>query len=457
MHRELVEPSRRIPVYAESDVVVLGGGPAGIAAAAAAGRMGCSTLLVERYGFLGGMGTAAGVTNFCGFYANVHGEHRQVVFGVAQELLERMDRMGGLSRPHPSLGGRILAQAYDTSVYKIAADELLLSSGVEVLFHALGVGVVMEGESRVEALVVETKSGRLGIRGRVFVDCSGDGDLAAWAGVPYEKGKGPGELLYPTTMFRVNGVDAERAGRAWEVIPRLMEEAERAGRRFPRKAPIVRPQRNPLEWRVNFTQIRNPDGSPVDGTDARQLSYAEVEGRRQVWEMFEFLREWVPGFEGSYIVDIPPQVGIRETRRVVGEYQLREEDILGCAEFADAVGVNGWPVEDHVLGTVQIRWPPEGSRGYNQLPYRMLLPKGVDNLLVAGRCASMTHGGQSAARVSGPCFVMGEAAGTAAALSLRKGVVPRALAVVELQRQLEANGVFLGYGTPPGSEPDWAD
>jgi hypothetical protein len=457
MHRELVEPSRRIPVYAESDVVVLGGGPAGIAAAAAAGRMGCSTLLVERYGFLGGMGTAAGVTNFCGFYANVHGEHRQVVFGVAQELLERMGRMGGLSRPHPSLGGRILAQAYDTSVYKIAADELLLSSGVEVLFHALGVGVVMEGESRVEALVVETKSGRLGIRGRVFVDCSGDGDLAAWAGVPYEKGKGPGELLYPTTMFRVNGVDAERAGRAWEVIPRLMEEAERAGRRFPRKAPIVRPQRNPLEWRVNFTQIRNPDGSPVDGTDARQLSYAEVEGRRQVWEMFEFLREWVPGFEGSYIVDIPPQVGIRETRRVVGEYQLREEDILGCAEFADAVGVNGWPVEDHVLGTVQIRWPPEGSRGYNQLPYRMLLPKGVENLLVAGRCASMTHGGQSAARVSGPCFVMGEAAGTAAALSLRKGVVPRALAVGELQRQLEANGVFLGYGTPPGSEPDWAD
>lgn len=457
MHRELVEPSRRIPVYAESDVVVLGGGPAGIAAAAAARRMGCSTLLVERYGFLGGMGTAAGVTNFCGFYANVHGEHRQVVFGVAQELLERMGRMGGLSRPHPSLGGRILAQAYDTSVYKIAADELLLSSGVEVLFHALGVGVVMEGESRVEALVVETKSGRLGIRGRVFVDCSGDGDLAAWAGVPYEKGKGPGELLYPTTMFRVNGVDAERAGRAWEVIPRLMEEAERAGRRFPRKAPIVRPQRNPLEWRVNFTQIRNPDGSPVDGTDVRQLSYAEVEGRRQVWEMFEFLREWVPGFEGSYIVDIPPQVGIRETRRVVGEYQLREEDILGCAEFADAVGVNGWPVEDHVLGTVQIRWPPEGSRGYNQLPYRMLLPKGVDNLLVAGRCASMTHGGQSAARVSGPCFVMGEAAGTAAALSLRKGVVPRALAVVELQRQLEANGVFLGYGTPPGSEPDWAD
>ncbi len=454
---ELLEPARRIPVYAECEVVVLGGGPAGIAAAAASARMGCSTVLVERYGFLGGMGTAAGVTAFCGLYANVYGEHRQVVFGVAQELLDRMAHLGGLNRPHLSLGGRILAQAYDTSVYKIAADELLLSSGVEILFHAFGAGVVMADRGTVDALVVETKSGRLAIRGRVFVDCSGDGDLCAWAGAPYEKGKGPGELLYPTTMFRVNGVDPGRAGRAWEVIPALMEQAEREGRRLPRRAPIVRPQRNPVEWRVNFTQIRNPDGSPVDGTDVRQLSYAEVQGRRQVWEVFEFLRERVPGFERCYIVDIPPQVGIRETRRIVGDYQLTEEDILGCAEFPDAVGVNGWPVEDHVLGTVQIRWPPEGSRGFNQLPYRMLLPKGLDNVLVAGRCASMTHGGQSAARVSGPCFVMGEAAGTAAAMAVKRRIPARALPAEELQRRLQSNGVFLGFGPPPEGRLEWTD
>jgi len=455
--KELREPARRLPVYRECDVVVLGGGPAGIAAAAAAARLGCSTLLVERYGFLGGMGTAAGVTNFCGFYASVRGEHRQVVFGVGQELLERMARLGGLNRPHLSLGRRILAQAYDVAVYKIAADQLLLSKGVELLFHALGVGVVMRDAATADALVVETKSGRLAIRGRVFVDCSGDGDLCAWAGALYEKGRGPGELLYPTTMFRVGRVDPQRAGRAWELIPSLMEEAERHGHRFSQRAPIVRPQKNPTEWRVNFTQIRNPDGSPVDGTDVRQLSYAEVEGRRQVWEVFEFLREWVPGFEGAYLVDIPPQVGIRETRRVVGEYQLSEEDVLSCAQFPDAVGVNGWPVEEHVLGTVRIRWPPEDARGFNQLPYRMLLPKGLANVLVAGRCASMTHGGQSAARVSGPCFVMGEAAGTAAALALRKGVAPRELPVRELQGQLEVQGAYLGYGEPPGPPVEAVD
>ncbi|MDR7567368.1 MAG: FAD-dependent oxidoreductase, partial [Armatimonadota bacterium] len=295
------------------------------------------------------------------------------------------------------------------------------------------------------ALLVETKSGRLAIRGRVFIDCSGDADLAAWVGVPYEKGDGRGNLLYPTTMFRINGVDPERAGRAWERLPQIMEEAERAGKTFPRRAPILRPQRNPIEWRANVTQIRLPDGSAVDGTDVDQLTYGEVEGRRQVWEFFEFLRERLPGFENAYIVDIAPQIGIRETRRILGEYQLTEEDVLSCASFEDTIGVNGWPVEEHVRGDVVIRWPPiPDSRGFHHLPYRILVPQKVDNLLVAGRCASMTHGGQSSARVSGPCFVMGQAAGTAAALALQIGTPVRRLPVVQLQQRLERDGAYLG-------------
>jgi hypothetical protein len=433
--RFISEPARNAPVFGEFEVIVLGGGPAGIAAAVAAARAG-------RYGFLGGMGTAAGVTNFCGLHANVHGDIRQVVHGVADDLLARIDRLGGLNAPH-MVFGRIKAQAYDTAAYKIAADELLMASGAELLFHALGAGVAMRGAGEIEALIVETKSGRMAIAGEVFIDCSGDGDLAAWAGAPFELGDGAGNMLYPSTMFRINAVDASRTAEALDAIPRLMAEAEAAGRRFPRKTPIVRPQKSGIEWRANITQLAKPDGTAVNGIDAEDLTRGEILGRRQIADVFEFLKT-VPGFEQSYIVDIAPQLGVRETRRITGQYVLTEHDVLGCVDFDDTVGVNGWPIEAHVAGDIVFRWPERDSRGFNQLPYRMLVPRGVDNLLVAGRCASMSHFGQSAARVSGACFVMGQAAGTAADLALAGNKGPAGVSVDALQRRLDADGAFLG-------------
>jgi len=400
--------------------------------------------MVERYGFLGGMGTAAGVTNFCGLHANVHGEIRRVVHGVADELLARIDRLGGLNAPHVTFG-KIAAQAYDTAAYKCAADELLLGRGVDILFHALGAGVVMEPDDTIRALIVETKSGRAAVIGRMFIDCSGDGDLAAWAGALFELGDGRGSMLYPTMMFRVNGVDPVAAGEAWLTVPRLMEEAEKRGAHFPRKKPVVRPQRNPIEWRVNVTQMKKPDGSALDGTNADELSSGEIEGRRQAMEFFEFLKREAPGFGDAYIVDTPPQIGIRETRRVAGHYQLTRDDVLGCASFPDTIGVNGWPIEAHVAGDVKLEWPDiPGSRGFNHLPYRMLLPQKVRNLLVAGRCASMTHEGQSAARVSGGCFVMGQAAGSAAHLALAGNSALAEISVEALQGLLEKDGAYLG-------------
>src|SRR4051812_20039443 len=390
------------------------------------------------------MGTAAGVTNFCGLHANVYGEMHRVVRGVASELLDRIDRLGGLNAPHLILG-KILAQAYDTAAYKIAADDLLATHKVDVLFHALGAGVVMDDEKRIAALMVETKAGRRAVHANIFIDCSGDGDLAAWAGARFEVGDNAGSMLYPSMMFRLNNIDAERAGEAWRTIPLLMQQAEAAGtHRFPRKAAIVRPQRSQIEWRVNFTQLARKDGSAINGLDPDDFTRGEIEGRRQALEAFNFLRT-VPGFEHSYIVDLPPQLGIRETRRVIGGVMLSGEDVLGCASFPDSIGVNGRPMESHVAGDVIFKFPPiPESRGFNELAYRMLTPLGIDNLLVAGRCASMTHDGQSAARVSGACFAMGEAAGTAAALALSGSTIPRNIAVDRLQTQLKQQGAFIG-------------
>ena len=443
----ITEPARNLAVHGEFDVVVVGGGPAGIAASVSAARHGARTLLVERYGFLGGMGTAGGVTNFAGLYGRRNGEMQQLVHGVADELLARIDALGGLNAPQDGMQGRIRVRSYDVSAYKCAADQLLLGHGVQLLFHAWAAAVVIAG-TRIGALLVETKSGRLAIRARSFIDCSGDADVAAFAGVAFELGDGAGSALFPSTMFRIGHVDAPRALAAvgdFAAINDLMQqtlESDPGAYRFARKGAILRPQKNPAEWRANVTQIRNADGGAMNGVDAQQLSDGELEGRRQVLEYFRFLRERVPGFENSSIIDIAPQVGIRETRRICGAYMLSGEDILGSSRFADSIGVNAWPMEMHNDGEIAWAFPRDAQRSYNDLPWRMLLPLGVDNLLVAGRCASMQHEGQSAARASGACFVMGQAAGTAAALA-GEGTALHGTDVTRLQQVLRQDGAFI--------------
>lgn len=445
------EPARQLPVYGSFDVVVVGGGPAGIAASWSAAKHGAKVLLIERYGFLGGMGTAGGVTNFAGLYGIRQGHMQQVVHGVVDEIFDRLSALDGLNDPQDGMQGRIRVRSYDMSAYKCVADQMLRDVGVEILFHAWAAQVHAE-DGRIQALFVETKSGRQTVLASSFIDCSGDADVAAFAGVPFEVGDGLGSGLYPTTMFRIAHVDSAQALAAvgeFQAINLLMKkvQAEKPGHyQFPREGAILRPQKNPSEWRANVTQIAQANGMAMDATDARQLSQGELEGRQQVGEFFRFLKNEVPGFAKAQITEIAPQVGIRESRRIQGMYALTGHDIVSCATFEDAIGVNAWPMEMHAQGKIEWRFPekPVGphQRLYNHLPWRMLVPQGVHNLLVAGRCASMTHEGQSAARVSGGCFVMGQAAGTAAA-HLSHGQRFSDTSVNVLQQRLVSDGCFL--------------
>jgi hypothetical protein len=253
-------------------------------------------------------------------------------------------------------------------------------------------------------------------------------------------------------MARIGGVDAPHALAAvgeFSAIDRLMQAAS-ARYRFGRRGAILRPQKNPAEWRANVTQLAAPDGRAANALDAAELTQAELEGRRQIVEYLRFLRAEVPGFERAELLALPAQVGVRESRRIHGDYMLTGEDVLSGARFADVIGLNGWPMEVHAEGRIDWAFARDADNAYHHLPLRMLLPQGLDNLYVAGRCASMAHLGQAAARVSGPCFAMGQAAGTAAALSLTRGFDPRAPgAAAALQRVLREDGADLDDPTPP--------
>ena len=442
----LIEPERKLEISAETEVLVLGGGPSGITAAVASARTGAKTLLLERYGFLGGMGTAAMVTNFCGLHANINGSVQQIVHGIADDILDRLGKLDGLNAPHhikaKGSGHDTAAQAYDTAAYKVVSDELLNDAGVDIRFHSLAADVIMKDKSTIDAVILETKSGRKAIRARMFIDCSGDADLAFWSGARVEKGNDDGFIAYPTTMFRIGNVDDDLAHRSGR--PNLNDLIAKHGDNYnlPRKTGIINSQAHKGEWRANLTQISRLDGSPIDGSNWDDLCFAEAEGRRQVLEYHNFLKECVPGFKESYLLETAAQVGIRETRRIVGAHVLTEDEVLDCADFDDVVGCNGWPLEQHLKGAA--KWTFLGGRGYHQIPYRSLIPLGVDNLLVAGRCASATPEGQSSIRVSGPCFVMGQAAGTAANLALQSNKAPRSISIADLQNKLSMDGVFFG-------------
>jgi glycine/D-amino acid oxidase-like deaminating enzyme len=412
------------------DVLVVGAGSAGSTAAIAAARTGASTLLVDRFGFLGGTSTAV-LDTFYAFYTP-GATPRKVVSGIPDDVVGRLTERG-MAFERPNTYGAGTGITYDPESLKRVWDELVFESGARTLLHAFVFGVQVE-ESRVVSIEVATKSGVRRLRPRVVVDASGDADVSALAGAPFEA---PGENVQSlSTVFRVANVDVARAeGMPKQELWSLMREARDSGRyELTRIEGSV--HRTPHEgvMMALMTRVRK-----VDATDADQLSSAEREGRRQAHEYFRFLRECVPGYERAVLVSTSPAIGVRESRRIVGEHVLTADEILAAARFDDQIALCGAPIEEHHAGE-DTRWVYLEEGATYGIPFRALQPQGLDNVLVAGRCFSATHDAHASARSMGTCMAMGQAAGTAAALSGE----PKLLAAETLRARLSDDGADVG-------------
>lgn len=424
------------------DVVVVGGGAAGIAAAIAAARSGADTLVVERYGFLGGMATTALVGAFCGLFTT--GPQKiPVVAGITDELLSRLRAMDGATEKRTStLDPRIASVGYDPELFKFVAERMALEAGVHLLFHTMVVDPLWEiPGTKLRGVVVENKSGRSAIHARVIIDASGDGDVAARAGVAFEYGDGLGGAQALTTIFRVTNVGAgAQDDECLRGLRSHLVAAKETGRYdFMRVDPVVFHALPRGTVSLNVTSIPG-----LDATDAEDLSAAEIEGRRQVFEYLRALHDLAPGFETARLSAIAPQVGVRESRRIVGDYVLTGEDVLQGAKFEDGITRGAWPVEIHNPETRRIDWHYiERDDDHYSIPLRCLLPRELDDLLVVGRCASTSHVAQASTRVVAQALGMGEAAGVAAALALDSDRRVRDVSANEVRARLEARGALV--------------
>lgn len=467
----VIEPLRDVPVAFDTAVLVVGGGIAGVMAALASGRSGARTLLVERFGSLGGTGTAAMMNLFYVPYAASR--------GLVRELFDRLIARGG------AIPGEFVV--YDPELYKVTALDMLAEAGVEVLLHTLVSDVIKEGNT-LRGIVVENKSGRAAILSRVTIDASGDADVAARAGAPYIKGReSDGKMRPMTLIFRMGGVDVPRLVDYVKAHPEdfspdplqfmldlehhmirifgfftLVEDAKARGELWQDcyyfRVESVLPERGVLT--VNATRVYG-----VDGTKAEDLSRAEIETRHQMLQLAAFARKCIPGFEHSFILDSASTIGVRETRRIRGEYLMTEDDILAGRRYDDVVAVDANQQNPRQQGG----HPPDGKEGGPQdlearelvarmfvyeIPFRSLVPMEVEGLLVAGRCLSVDHHADVYTRNQGSAMATGVGAGVAAALAVQAGVPPRQVDVRAVQARLRGLGVDLDLLRRLGPSPE---
>jgi hypothetical protein len=450
----IAEPARQTPVRKETDVLVIGGGPSGIMAAIAAAEDGLDVMLVDSRSFVGGnMTIGLPILGFLGQKGN------QIIKGLPQKLIDRLKAVNASSEHRPCPLHMSLTLVEPEAV-KTVGLQMLVEANVDVLFYSFCAGVVME-DDELKGVIIESKAGREAILAKTVIDCTGDADIAFRSGVPCEYGNEDGGVQPPTLMFCLGGVDTEKLRTSVAEEPRTyltdfipseyfgqnnqfvlvgmrnqIKKAQDNGLRLTTERTILITGLRKGEVWVNMTRVNG-----VNGTDPGSLTHGEIDGRNQIHDIQRYLIEYVPGFENAYFLKTAPFLGIRETRRIEGQYTMTRDDIMTCRHFDDSIAVASYPLDIHHPqgGGCTLEWCGDCY----DIPYRSLIPQKVKNLIVAGRCISTTHEAMSAIRVMAPCMAMGEAAGRAAKMAIRQGVQPADLDVKQLQQELLDSGAYL--------------
>ncbi|MFW5976816.1 MAG: FAD-dependent oxidoreductase [Bacillota bacterium] len=419
------------------DLVIGGGGLSGIAAALAAKRNGVKdVLLIERYGFFGGMATAGLVNPFMPFWktGKTRNKNNQLVFGIFQEILDRLTEFNAAKQESNWI--------FDPEIMKIVLNKMIKESGIDILLHSYIEGV-KKINKKITSVRVANKSGVYSINSNLFVDATGDADIAYMAGVPCEKGRKKDGFCQPMTMnFRVANVDKSKMPTS-EQINRKYEAAKAAGK-------INNPREDVLKFNTLKDDVIHFNTTRIvkkDATDAVDLTEAETRVREQIWEMYQFLKNEIPGFKNSYIQQTATEIGVRESRRIVGKYVLTKKDVVSGKKFSDSIAYCSYNIDIHNPAGTGTEFAYLDKGDYYGIPYRSLLPKDVNNLLVVGRPISSTHAAHASLRIMPTCTAIGEAAGVAMALSYKNNIIPEKVNGKKLKEILENKNIL-----PEGDE-----
>ena len=436
------------PVFGEFDVLVCGGGAAGVAAATTAAEFGLKTLLIEKYGFLGGAATAGYSGTICGlFYADedpLKTGPRQAVYGFADRFYQELRARHAITEPQ--LYGKTYLLPFDPQVWKEAAEDIVLGSGTQILYHTSVVGVVMDGNEFL-GVVIDTKAGIAQVLSKATIDATGDADLIYRAGLGYTKGD-QGRVQCPTMIFRLAGVDVSRFKAWWgedsiapdKVTMLIRKVNEEEGASLPRLKGWVYPTGRPGELFMNVTMILGRDGRDLDMCDPEDHSEAEEVARKQVRRYAKFFKEHIPGCEESFVNDLSCEVGVRQTRSIEGVEQLRDADIEDARKRPDGITRCPWPIELHRGDAPYMHWL---INDYYEVPYGAMVPKEGEGLIVAGRDISAEHHALASCRVTAQCFGYGQAAACACKTAIESNRRFREIKGEEIREILNALGAGL--------------